>query len=155
MRSARVLGEQRFPMTEEDRQFNPLPLSGLGALQPFNGCLAVGAAFVGMEHFNAQDALMLLQDERCTVAFPAVDRLWAAVLDQPDLEEVDLSKLWLVAVDGDAGAAGGDRRGHARRHAGLGLRLHGGGGPDRVEPPRRPARAAHRVRRAPLRTASS
>ena len=102
VRSARVLGEQRFPMTEEDRQFNPLPLSGLGALQPFNGCLAVGATFVGMEQFNAQDALMLLQDERCTVAFPAVDRLWAAVLDQPDLEEVDLSKLWLVAVDGDA-----------------------------------------------------
>ena len=102
VRSARVLGEQRFPMTEEDRQFNPLPLSGLGALQPFNGCLAVGAAFVGMERFNAQDALALLMDERCTVAFPAVDRLWASVLDQPDLEEADLSKLWLVAVDGDA-----------------------------------------------------
>ena len=102
VRSARVLGEQRFPMTEEDRQFNPLPLSGLGALQPFNGCLAVGAAFVGMERFNAQDALALLMDERCTVAFPAVDRLWASVLDQPDLDEADLSELWLVAVDGDA-----------------------------------------------------
>ena len=89
-------------MTEEDRQFNPLPLSGLGALQPFNGCLATGAAFVGMERFNAQDALALLMDERCTVAFPAVDRLWASVLDQPEFEEADLSKLWLVAVDGDA-----------------------------------------------------
>jgi fatty-acyl-CoA synthase len=102
VRSARVLGEQRFPMTGEDRQFNPLPLSGLGALQPFNGCLAVGAAFVGMERFNAQDALALLMDERCTVAFPAVDRLWASVLDQPEFEEADLSALWLVAVDGDA-----------------------------------------------------
>jgi len=102
VRSARVLGEQRFPMTEEDRQFNPLPLSGLGALQPFNGCLATGAAFIGMERFDAQEALALLMDERCTVAFPAVDRLWASVLDQPDLEEADLSKLWLVAVDGDA-----------------------------------------------------
>jgi fatty-acyl-CoA synthase len=102
VRSARVLGEQRFPMTAEDRQFNPLPLSGLGALQPFNGCLATGAAFVGMERFNPQDALLLLMDERCTVAFPAVDRLWASVLDQPDLDETDLSNLWLVAVDGDA-----------------------------------------------------
>ena len=89
-------------MTGEDRQFNPLPLSGLGALQPFNGCLATGAAFVGMERFNAQDALALLMDERCTVAFPAVDRLWASVLDQPEFEEADLSQLWLVAVDGDA-----------------------------------------------------
>ena len=102
VRSARVFGEQRFPMTGEDRQFNPLPVSGLGALQPFNGCLAVGAAFIGMERFNAQDALALLMDERCTVAFPAVDRLWAAILDQPDFEEADLSELWLVAVDGDA-----------------------------------------------------
>jgi fatty-acyl-CoA synthase len=102
VRSARVLGEQRFPMTEEDRQFNPLPLSGLGALQPFNGGLAVGSAFVGMEHFTPEDALALLAEERCTVAFPAVDRLWASVLDQPALEEADLSELWLVAVDGDA-----------------------------------------------------
>jgi fatty-acyl-CoA synthase len=101
VRSGRVLGEQRFPMTEEDRQFNPLPLSGLGALQPFNGCLATGAAFVGMERFDAQEALALLMAERCTVAFPAVDRLWASVLDQPDLEEADLSQLWLAAVDGD------------------------------------------------------
>lgn len=102
VRSARVFAEQRFPMTEEDRQFNPLPVAGLGVLQPFNGCLAVGAAFIGMERFDSQEALALLMDERCTVAFPAVDRLWASVLDQPEFEEADLAALWLVAVDGDA-----------------------------------------------------
>ena len=101
VRSARVFAEQRFPLGHEDRLWNPLPVAGLGALQPFNGCLAVGAAFVGMERFDAQDALALLMDERCTAAFPAVDRLWASVLDQPEFEEVDLSALWLAAVDGD------------------------------------------------------
>ena len=101
MRSARAFAEQRFPMKPHDRHFNPLPLTGLGALQPLNGCLAVGAAFIGMEHFEPAEALALLAEERCTVAFPAIDRIWASILDQPAFAEADISPLWLVAVDGD------------------------------------------------------
>jgi fatty-acyl-CoA synthase len=101
VRSARAFAEQRFPMQPHDRHFNPLPLSGLGALQPLNGCLAVGAAFIGMEHFEPAEALALLVEERCTVAFPAVDSIWASILDQPEFADADISPLWLVAVDGD------------------------------------------------------
>ena len=62
-------------MEAGDRLFNPLPLAGLGALQPFNGCLAVGATFVGMSRFDAAEAARLLVEERCTLAFPAIDAL--------------------------------------------------------------------------------
>ena len=100
IRSARILAEQRFPMEPGDRLFNPLPLAGLGALQPFNGCLAVGATFVGMSRFDAIEAARMLVEERCTLAFPAIDALWAAILDMADTAA--LSELWLVAVDGSA-----------------------------------------------------
>jgi fatty-acyl-CoA synthase len=103
VRSARVFGELRFPMQPGERLFDPLPLSGLGALQPFNACLAVGAAFVGLPPAPAFDpaaALDVLARERCTHAVPAVDTLWAAILDQPGAPDT-LEHLWLVAVDGD------------------------------------------------------
>jgi acyl-CoA synthetase (AMP-forming)/AMP-acid ligase II len=98
IRSARILAEQRFPLEAGDRLFNPLPLAGLGALQPFNGCLAVGATYFGMSHFDAVAAAGIIAEERCTAAFPAIDALWAAILDE--LEGRDRSELWLVAVDG-------------------------------------------------------
>jgi fatty-acyl-CoA synthase len=98
IRAARIFAEQRFPLEAGDRLFNPLPLAGLGSLQPFNGCLAVGATCVGMAEFDAAAAARVLVEERCTVAFPAIDALWAAILDE--LDPADLSALWLVAVDG-------------------------------------------------------
>ena len=74
VRSARAFAELRFPMKDDDRHFNPLPLAGLGALQPFNGCLAVGATFVGMERFEPREALAVLVGERCTSPFPPSTR---------------------------------------------------------------------------------
>jgi fatty-acyl-CoA synthase len=99
IRSARIFAEQRFPLETGDRLFNPLPLAGLGSLQPFNGCLAVGATYFGMASFDAAEAARILVDERCTAAFPAIDALWASILDH--LDGGDVSDLWLVAVDGN------------------------------------------------------
>jgi fatty-acyl-CoA synthase len=98
IRSARILAEQRFPLEAGERLFNPLPLAGLGSLQPFNGCLAVGATYCGMAVFDAVQAAHIIAAERCTAAFPAIDGLWAAILEQ--LNGRDVSDLWLVAVDG-------------------------------------------------------
>ena len=99
VRTGRVFGEQRFPMRHGDRQFNPLPLFHMATILPFNGCLAVGATMVGMEHFEPGPALELL--ETCTVAFPAFTLIWQAMLDHPAFERTDLSKLRLVNVNGD------------------------------------------------------
>jgi fatty-acyl-CoA synthase len=96
-----VFGRERFPMEAGDRQFNPLPLFHLATLLPFNGCLAVGATFVGMEHFEPRAAVALLESERCTVAFPAFDLIWSAMLDLPEFAAADLSRLRLVNVNGE------------------------------------------------------
>jgi fatty-acyl-CoA synthase len=101
VRTGRVFGEDRFPMVAGDRQFNPLPLFHLATILPFNGCLAVGAALIGMEHFEPGAALRLLEAERCTVAFPAFTLIWQAMLDHPDFARTDISRLRLVNVNGD------------------------------------------------------
>jgi fatty-acyl-CoA synthase len=101
VRTGRVFGEQRFPMRHGDRQFNPLPLFHLATILPFNGCLATGATFVGMEHFEPRAALELLQRERCTVAFPAFSLVWKAILDLPEFADADLSAVRLINVNGD------------------------------------------------------
>jgi len=100
VRTGRVFGLERFPMRHGDRMWNPLPLFHLATLLPFNGCLATGATFVGMARFDAGEGLALLEEERCTTAFPAFDLIWGAVLDHPDFAERDLSVLRLVNVNG-------------------------------------------------------
>ena len=101
VRTGRVFGEHRFPMRPGDRQFNPLPLFHLATILPFNGCLAVGAAMIGMAHFEPGAALALMREERCTVAFPAFTLIWQAMLDHPDFTAADLSAIRLVNVNGD------------------------------------------------------
>jgi fatty-acyl-CoA synthase len=98
VRTGRIFGEERFPMRHGDRMWDPLPLFHLASILPFNGCLATGATYVGLEHFEPGAALRML--EQCTVAFAAFDLIWAAVLDHPDFADSDLSKLRLVNVNG-------------------------------------------------------
>jgi fatty-acyl-CoA synthase len=98
VRTGRIFGEQRFPMRHGDRMWDPLPLFHLASILPFNGCLATGATYVGLEHFEPGAALGML--EQCTVAFAAFDLIWAAVLDHPEFASTDLSKLRLVNVNG-------------------------------------------------------
>jgi fatty-acyl-CoA synthase len=98
VRTGRIFGEQRFPMQRGDRMWNPLPIFHLASILPFNGCLATGATYVGLEHFEPGAALRML--EQCTVAFAAFDLIWAAVLDHPAFASTDLSALRLVNVNG-------------------------------------------------------
>jgi fatty-acyl-CoA synthase len=98
VRTARIFGEQRFPMRHGDRMWDPLPLFHLASILPFNACLVTGTTYVGLEHFEAGAALSALAT--CTVAFAAFDLIWAAVLDHPRFAEYDLSALRLVNVNG-------------------------------------------------------
>lgn len=100
VRTGIELGRRRFPMVAGDRMWNPLPLFHFATLLPFNGCLAVGATFVGMHRFEPAAAIAQLQRERCTVGFVAFDLIWQAVLDHPDAVDADLTALRLVNVNG-------------------------------------------------------
>lgn len=100
VRTGRIFGLERFPTRHGDRVWDPLPLFHLASILPFNGCLETGATYVGMVHFDAGDALGVLESEGCTCAFPAFDLIWIAVQDHPRFAETDLSRIRLVNVNG-------------------------------------------------------
>ncbi len=100
VRTGRIFGLGRFPTRHGDRVWDPLPLFHLASILPFNGCLETGATYVGMVHFDAGEALSVLESERCTCAFPAFDLIWIAVQDHPRFARTDLSRIRLVNVNG-------------------------------------------------------
>jgi fatty-acyl-CoA synthase len=86
----------KFLMSAEDRFWDPLPMFHIGGITPLLGCLGLRACFVHAGHFDPLVSLHQLQDERCTVAYPAFDLIWLAILDHPRYAEFDLSRLRLV-----------------------------------------------------------
>jgi fatty-acyl-CoA synthase len=56
----------------------------------------VGATYVHTGFFRPEVALAQLAEERCTIAIPAFETIWMAILDLPELPRTDLSALRLV-----------------------------------------------------------
>ncbi|KWX68754.1 hypothetical protein ASJ79_16330 [Mycobacterium sp. NAZ190054] len=82
-----------------DVVWDPLPLFHTGGLLPLLGALQRGATFCTAAHFDAGEALALIQRERVTVAYPAFSTLITALLDSPHFAETDLSSVrWILAI---------------------------------------------------------
>jgi fatty-acyl-CoA synthase len=96
VRHGATVARTRFLLGPEDRFWDPLPLFHIGGIVPMLGCLAARAAFCHAGHFDPTVSLRQLEQERCTVAYPAFDLIWLAILDHPDFPQADLSRLRLV-----------------------------------------------------------
>jgi fatty-acyl-CoA synthase len=96
VRHALNVARSRFYLTEEDRYWDPLPLFHIGGIVPMLSCIAVGARFVHAGHFDPDVALRQLEQERCTVAYPAFETLWLQVLNHPRFAQADLGALRLI-----------------------------------------------------------
>jgi fatty-acyl-CoA synthase len=96
VRQAATVAKSRFLLAEEDRFWDPLPLFHCGGLVPMLGCFSVGATYYHSGHFEATQALRTLVDERITVAYPAFDAIWLAILNHPDFDPAALSALRLI-----------------------------------------------------------
>ncbi|MBA0050903.1 AMP-dependent synthetase [Streptomyces sp. AJS327] len=82
-----------------DVVWDPLPFFHTGGLLPMLGALDVGATFCSTAHFEAEEALAVLERERVTAAYPAFSTLITALLDAPRFAERDLSALrWILAI---------------------------------------------------------
>jgi fatty-acyl-CoA synthase len=96
VRHGRNVAQSRFFLTPEDRYWDPLPLFHIGGIVPMLSCFSVGCAFVHAGYFDADVALRQLEEERCTVAYPAFETIWLGVLNHPQLAEADLSRLRII-----------------------------------------------------------
>jgi fatty-acyl-CoA synthase len=82
--------------TAQDRFWTPLPLFHVGGWQAFMTMLTCGGCFSHAGTFEATAALDQLERERVTMAFPAFELIWTAILDHPRFPEADLSALRMV-----------------------------------------------------------
>ena len=60
VRTALVAGRTRFQLTAEDRFWDPLPMFHMSAILPIIGVFDAGATFLSMTHFDADEALAMI-----------------------------------------------------------------------------------------------
>jgi fatty-acyl-CoA synthase len=90
----------RLELTATDRFWTPLPLFHIGGITVLLASLHARIPFVHVGFFEAGAALEQLAAERCTVAFPAFETIWLAVLDHPRFAASDLSALRTIVAIG-------------------------------------------------------
>jgi len=90
----------RLQLTSEDRFWTPLPLFHIGGITVLMASLYASGRMVHVGFFDATLALDQLEQERCTVAFPAFETIWMQVLYHPRFEQADLSALRHVTALG-------------------------------------------------------
>jgi fatty-acyl-CoA synthase len=87
---------ERMEAKAADRFWTPLPLFHVGGWQAFMTMLSRGGCFSHAGTFEATAALDQLERERVTLAFPAFELIWTAILDHPRFPQADLSALRMV-----------------------------------------------------------
>ena len=91
---------ERLGLGQGDRFWTPLPFFHVGSIAILAGALVAQAASLQMAHFEPGAALDQLEEERCTVAFPAFETIWLGVLNHPRFPTADLSRIRLVIAVG-------------------------------------------------------
>lgn len=96
VRNGMNVQRSRFLAGPDDRFWDPLPLFHIGGLVPMFGCLGIGATYFHAGHFDPDQALRTLEEDRITIAYPAFETIWLQVLDHPRFPDADLSALRLI-----------------------------------------------------------
>lgn len=78
-----VGGLDRFRLVDGDVVWGPLPMFHSAFTQPLTGTLHVCGTYVSMTHFDAGDAIDLIEREGVTVAFPAFPTITMQLLNHP------------------------------------------------------------------------
>jgi fatty-acyl-CoA synthase len=92
-RTASNCARSRFELTPEDRMWNPLPLFHCGGIVLALTCFSAGTSFIHSGFFEPGVALHQMVNEQCTVAHPAFETIWLAVLNHPEFDAASLSRI--------------------------------------------------------------
>lgn len=84
---------ERLVLVPEDRWWSPLPLFHIAAIATVMAVFIAGCALVHVGTFEPGLAVKQMEAERTTLAFPAFETIWLAVLNHPSFEGADLSSL--------------------------------------------------------------
>jgi fatty-acyl-CoA synthase len=100
VRLAYGMVHERLDMTSQDRLWTAIPLFHGGGLTFAVTCLTAGCTFVHAGHFDAASTPEYLEREQVSIAFAGFETIWLPVLNRPDFESRDLSRLRVLVITG-------------------------------------------------------
>lgn len=95
VRNSAALG-RRYHLDHEDSFWSPLPMFHIAAILPMVTIFDAGGTYVTTPHFEAGEALRMLQDEKVTATYPSFWTIMSDLINHPDFAGADLSAMKLM-----------------------------------------------------------
>jgi acyl-CoA synthetase (AMP-forming)/AMP-acid ligase II len=96
VRNSIALGRYRYQLTARDRFWSPLPMFHIAAILPMLAIFDVGGAYLTMSHFEAGEALEMLERERATATYPSFVTIMSDLIYHPRFPKTDLRRIRLM-----------------------------------------------------------
>lgn len=96
VRNSIALGRYRYQLRSDDRFWSPLPMFHIAAILPMIATFDVGGAYLTMHHFDAGQALAMLDGERATATYPCFVTIMSDLIYHADFKKTDLSRVKLM-----------------------------------------------------------
>ena len=96
VRNSIALGRYRYQLRSDDRFWSPLPMFHIAAILPMIATFDVGGAYLTMHHFDAGEALRMLDGERATATYPCFVTIMSDLIYHADFKKTDLSRVKLM-----------------------------------------------------------
>jgi fatty-acyl-CoA synthase len=95
-RQGEKVARTRFFLQKGEGFWDPLPLFHCAGIVPMIGCFSVGAKYCHAGFFEPGESLRMMADEECTVLYPAFETIWLPVINHPDFDTTDLSRVRVI-----------------------------------------------------------
>lgn len=95
VRNSMALG-RRYELGHEDSLWSPLPMFHIAAILPMVTIFDAGGTYVTTPHFDAGEALSMMQDEKVTATYPCFWTIMSDLINHPDFEKLDLTRIKLM-----------------------------------------------------------
>lgn len=86
----------RYELTGEDSFWSPLPMFHIAAILPLAAIFSKGGTYVTTGYFRAGEALRMMEEEKVTATYPCFWTIMSDLVDHPDFEKTDLSRIKLM-----------------------------------------------------------
>jgi acyl-CoA synthetase (AMP-forming)/AMP-acid ligase II len=86
----------RYELGRDDSFWSPLPMFHIAAILPLVSIFSKFGTYVTMGYFQAGEALKMMEAEQVTATYPCFWTIMSDLVDHPDFEKTDLSRVKLM-----------------------------------------------------------
>jgi fatty-acyl-CoA synthase len=86
----------RYELGQDDSFWSPLPMFHIAAILPLVSIFSKFGTYVTMGYFQAGQALQMMEAEQVTATYPCFWTIMSDLVDHPDFEKTDLSRVKLM-----------------------------------------------------------